>query len=211
VPVSGYAKGFDYVYGKRTKKANHAWLAVRLRGTWRLVDPTWGAGIIVDGRFQRQFTWDYFLIDPDVLLLSHFPDEPSWQLVERPLRRADFERLPAVPHTLMEVGFTADAIRASALASRNATFPSVGLPAPDVRVVHAPLTGTIARSSTVPVQVAWPGAVDVAVVSGDVWTPLARAGDIFHGHAVAEGGTLYVVGRTSRGEPYHTILLYQVN
>jgi Transglutaminase-like superfamily len=209
--VRGYAKGFDYVFGTPTKRPNHAWLAIRINGRWRLVDPTWGSGIVVGDHFQPAFSWDYFLIDPEVLLLSHLPLESDWQLVPRELRRAEFERIPAVPSILLKVGFAPDAIRTLTLRSGVRDFPTVGVPSPSMRVVYAPLSGTIRRSASVAVQIAWPDASDIAVVSGGVWTPLARAGDIFHGEVVATGGPLYVVGRTGNAEPYQTLLLYRVN
>jgi hypothetical protein len=208
--IEGYAKGFDYAYGLSTRKSNHAWLAVRIDGDWRLVDPTWGAGTIIDGRFVRQVTWDYFLADPDILQLSHYPKDDTWQLAADPMKRAEFERLPAVPRALLAMGFSPDEIRAAAVASRLNVLPAAGL-VPGVRVVDAPISGTIRRSAAVPVRVEWPGASDVVVVSGDVWTPLARSGDTFHGQATADGGALYVVGRAGEGEPYRTLLMYQVD
>ena len=211
VPIRGYAKGFDYVYGMRTKKPNHVWLAVSNDGRWRLVDPTWGAGTVAADGFRPAFSWDYFFVDPDVLLLSHFPLESEWQFVEQPLRRAEFERMPPIPSMLVRVGFRADSIRALTLRSGVRDFPTVGLPSPSMRIVHAPLSGTILRSASVPVQIAWPDAADVVVVNGNVWTPLTRAGDTFHGVVTAMVGPLYVAGRTSLTQPYQTLLLYQVN
>jgi hypothetical protein len=208
--IEGYAKGFDYVYGRSTRKPNHAWLAVRIDGNWRLVDPTWGAGTINNGRFVRQVTWDYVLADPDKLLLSHHPKDGGWQLTGDPMKRSEFERLPAVPRALLALGFTPEEIRAAAVASRLNVLPAAG-PVAGVRIVDAPISGTIRRLAAVPVRVEWPGASDVVVVSGDVWTPLARSGDTFHGEATADGGALYIVGRARPGDPYRTLLMYQVN
>jgi hypothetical protein len=208
VPVSRYAKGFDYVHGRSSRRPNHAWLAVGIGGAWRLVDPTWGAGAVVDptwgagavvdGRFEPRFSWDFFLVDPEILLLSHLPERAEWQVVERPLRRAEFARIPLVPRTLLDVGFTPDAIRALAEQSRLSDFPAVGVPTAAVRVLHAPISGAIRRSATVPVRMVWPNASDVALVTGGEWIALERAGDLFHGEAVAAGGALFVVGRMTR-------------
>jgi hypothetical protein len=209
--IQGYAKGFDYAYGQPTRHGNHAWLAVRVEGHWRLVDPTWGAGAVRDGRFEPAFTWAYFLVDAEELILSHLPEQAVWQMVAQPLRRHDFERMAAVPRSLLEVGFTAAALRTAALTAGGAGFPEVGPQGPDVRVVRAPLTGTIRREAPVDVEVVWPGAADVAVVTGNVWTHLARAGDVFHGRALAGDGTVWVVGRTGVGaSAYRTLLHYRV-
>jgi hypothetical protein len=208
-PILGYAKGFDYTHGVATRRPNHAWLAVRVDGRWRLIDPTWGAGFVAAGEFEPHFTWDYFLVDADELALSHFPEESRWQLLPRPLRRSEFERMPAVPHTLVKAGFEPTAIRALALSSGLRDFPLVGTQS-DVRIISAPLTGTLARASRVSVDIHWPGAADVALVSGGVWTHLTREGDRFRGEVAALESAVSLVGRSGSGKQFETLLHYLV-
>jgi hypothetical protein len=211
IPITGYAKGVDYVFGRSTKKPNHAWLALHLGGEWRLIDPTWGAGVINGKTFEPRFTWEYFLVSPDELILSHYPADEAWQLVAAPLARADFERMRAVPRTLLGVGFSAEAIRAAALTPGVTDFPLVGLLGRHVHVVHAPVAGTIPAAASVVVEVEWPGATEVALVTNGKWTQLSRSGNRFRGEAAAAGSTLQVVGRTGEGKaPYHTLLHYRV-
>jgi hypothetical protein len=209
VPILGYAKGFTYRHGVSTRRANHSWLALRIGGRWRLVDPTWGSGVVVNGRFESRFTWDYYLVDPNELILSHFPEENQWQLLSTLLRRGDFERLPLVHRSLFKAGFDASTIRATALASRVRSFPLVGNQR-DVRIVKAPISGTLPRESTVSVDVIWPGAADVALVSGGVWRHLTREGDRFRGDAVAAESSVYLVGRSGGRKEFETLLQYQV-
>jgi hypothetical protein len=208
--IYGYAKGFDYASGQSTSRTNHAWLAVSVAGEWRLVDPTWGAGAVHDGAFVPAFSWDYFLVDPNALVLSHFPKESRWQLLRQPMRRREFERLPAVPRTLLGIGFSPDEIREAARRDNVRDFPLVGEPAPGLRVLQAPLTGTLPAASPVAVEIVWPDAVEVAFVAGDRYTRLVREGDRFRG-ATSTGSTpLFVVGRTDPAAGYRTLLLYQV-
>jgi hypothetical protein len=209
VPILGYAKGFTYRFGDSTKKENHSWLAVRLGDEWRLVDPTWGSGVVANGKFEPRFNWDYFLVDPNELVLSHFPEEERWQLLAKPLRRAEFERLPMVHRTLFDAGFDAATIRTTALAKKVKSFPLVGTRR-DVRIVDAPINGTLRRKSTVSVEIIWPGAADVALVSGGVWQHLTREGDRFRGEVVASASDLSLVGRTPRSKEFETLLHYQV-
>lgn len=209
--ISGYAKGFDYVHGRSTRRDNHAWLAVQINGRWRLVDPTWGAGTMNDGRFEPAFSWDYFLISPDELILSHLPKDAEWQLATHRMSRREFERLPPVPRALLEVGFTPADIRATSLRDRVRDFPLVGPQREDVRVLRAPLDGTLRHAATVDVELIWPGATDVAVVSGGVWTHFDRTGDRFHGRAEAAADRIWVVGRTgTEPQSYRTLLHYRV-
>lgn len=209
-PVTGYAKGVDYRFGRSTKKPNHAWVALYMGGEWRLIDPTWAAGVIVGRRFEPRFTWDYFLISPEQLILSHFPEEDQWQLLERPLQRGEFERMRAVPRTLFEVGFSPDAIRATALTPGVHDFPLVGPQGPHVRVLDAPIAGTLAAGTPVRIEVEWPGASELALVTNGDWTKLMRTGSRFSGQIVAAGNSVTLVGRTGPSAPYATLLHYNV-
>lgn len=208
-PILGYAKGFTYRAGASSKRANHSWLAVRIGGRWRLVDPTWGSGFVNRGRFERRFTWDYFLVDPAELILSHYPEDSDWQLLPKQVRRSEFERLPMVPRTLMDVGFDPATILATALSTRLRSFPLVG-PRSGVRVISAPLTGTVPRAATVAVDVLWPGAADVALVSGGVWRHLERDGDRFRGEVIASESAVSLVGRSASNQAFETLLQYEV-
>jgi hypothetical protein len=209
-PILGYAKGFTYRSGASTKDANHSWIGVRIGNGWRLVDPTWGSGYVNGTTFERHFSWDYFLVDPNALILSHFPEESAWQFLSQPMRRKEFEKLPLIPRTLVNVGFDPTVIRTSLLAKRIQSFPSVGV-LQDVRIISAPLNGTLPRQSTVSIEVVWPGATEVALVSGGVWRKLKRDGDRFHGEAVAAESAVALVGRDGNRKEYDTLLHYQVN
>lgn len=210
-PIVGHAKGFGYVHGRSTRRDNHAWLAVLINGRWRLVDPTWGAGAVRDGRFEPAFSWSYFLVSPDELILSHFPKDAAWQLVDRTMSRREFERLPPVPRALLEVGFTPTDIRTTSRGGVVHDFPLVDPQSERVRVVRAPVTGTLRSAATIDIEVIWPGATDVAAVSGGVWTHFARTGDRFSGRARAAADRIWVVGRTE-SDPlsYRTLLHYRV-
>ena len=208
-PIIGYAKGFTYRSGASSKEPNHAWLAVRVNDRWRLVDPTWGSGFVNNQKFEPRFNWDYFLVDPNELILSHFPQDKKWQLLPTQVRRSDFERLPMVPRTLMAVGFDPSVILATALSRRVRSFPLVG-PHQGVRIIDAPLSGTLPRATTVSFDVVWPGASDVALVSGGVWRHLKREGDRFRGEVVASETVVSLVGRSGARQPFATLLQYEV-
>jgi hypothetical protein len=209
-PVLGYAKGFDYERGVATSKPNHSWTAVRIDGRWRLVDPTWGAGVVAARQFQPSFTWDYFLADPDAMILSHYPKDDDWQLLSRPVSRSDFERMPLVPHVLFHAGFTPTAIRNAALRSDVRDFPLIGVRDSRARVISAPIAGTLMRGSRVAVDILWPEAGDVALVSGQNWTHLRHVGDHFTGEAAASDKTFAVVGRQGANRQFETLLQYAV-
>lgn len=68
----------------------HAWNAVEVKGAWYLMDATWDDEQSSDG--NEVYATDYLFIPPELAGLDHFPDEPRWQLRQRPLTRAEFLR-----------------------------------------------------------------------------------------------------------------------
>ena len=71
-------------YGPTT---GHAWNSVRVGGEWTLMDSTWGAGYIGKkaGEYDR-----YFMARPEMLIRSHYPSDPKWQMINPPVTLADF-------------------------------------------------------------------------------------------------------------------------
>jgi hypothetical protein len=95
VKVTGYAKGFSYRLGEPIAgEADHAWNAVRIEGSWALLDPTWGAGFVSGEQhaFVRRDEEHYFLTPPEQFLAAHLPEQSRWQLVARPVSLADYGR-----------------------------------------------------------------------------------------------------------------------
>jgi hypothetical protein len=209
-PILGYAKGFTYRSGVSTRKANHSWLALHVDNRWRLLDPTWASGFVANGKFERGFSWDYFMVEPNELILSHYPEENEWQLLPQPVRRKDFERMPLVPRTLVNAGFDLAIIRSSTLAGRVRSYPLVGVQ-PDVRILTAPVNGVLPRRTTVAFDIVWPGGSEVALVSGGVWHQLSREGNRFRGETIAADSTVALVGRSIGSKIYETLLQYQVH
>lgn len=72
--------------------AGHAWNAVKIDGQWRLIDATWGAGYVEEGRFVREFLPGFFDTPPALFILNHLPDDASWQLLGQPVSAKAFSR-----------------------------------------------------------------------------------------------------------------------
>ena len=49
------------------------------------VDTTWDAGSVSGVEFTRGYRSAHFLAPPEVMGVTHFPDEPRWQLRDPPL------------------------------------------------------------------------------------------------------------------------------
>ncbi|MDD4093725.1 MAG: transglutaminase domain-containing protein, partial [Methanothrix sp.] len=93
--IKGYGKGYGYQPGTNfTGPSNHAWNAVRINGSWYLVDSTWGAGYVSgDGKYVRHFDDHFFMTPPSQFVFNHFPEEEQWQLLDEPLSKPEFEGL----------------------------------------------------------------------------------------------------------------------
>jgi hypothetical protein len=114
VTISGYGRGYGFSLFETEDppKENHAWNAVKLNGTWRLVDVTWDAGHVDGGRYEKDYSTGYWLADPLVFLSRHYPADPQWQLLEDPLSRERFVELPPLRPEFFEYGLAFDVPRA---------------------------------------------------------------------------------------------------
>jgi transglutaminase-like putative cysteine protease len=75
----------------------HVWNAVRIDGHWQLLDVTFANGrYSSNGKVEqrRPTNLEWFLVAPRVMICSHLPDEPRWQLLKRPLTQKQQEARP---------------------------------------------------------------------------------------------------------------------
>ena len=87
--ISGYTKN---ARGKVSSSMGHTWNAVKVNNHWKLYDPTWGAGMVNEKkRFVKKYNPKWFDTDPEVMLESHLPYDPIWQLRAEPMTYKDFE------------------------------------------------------------------------------------------------------------------------
>jgi hypothetical protein len=69
----------------------HAWNAVSIDENWKLIDATWGSGNLTadESQFEPNYDRHYFFVNPDVLIASHLPDDPKWQLLSKPVTESE--------------------------------------------------------------------------------------------------------------------------
>ncbi|XP_023337588.1 uncharacterized protein LOC111708442 [Eurytemora carolleeae] len=102
--IQGFARKTDFKPGDEFDENSevHAWCGVYIDGSWRLVDPTFGAGSYdhTTGEFTQSQDEFYFLTDPNQLIYSHLPYHPLdsdyhiWQLLAQPISLQQFNALP---------------------------------------------------------------------------------------------------------------------
>jgi hypothetical protein len=122
--LTGYAKGAEYKPGMKFAgtQGQHSWNAVKVNGTWQLVDCHWAARRVVGKKLEKaasklEITSDnvryeldeyYFMPAPTQLIFTHFPEDPSWQLLEDIITVDDFQNLVPVKPAFFKYGLELD-------------------------------------------------------------------------------------------------------
>ncbi|MBN2200871.1 hypothetical protein JW777_02840, partial [bacterium] len=106
VTVSGWARGYGSAAGEPIRGGpDHAWNAVRINGRWKLVDPTWGGGVLDEaGKYVRRFDEYFFFTPPEKLIATHFPEDAAWQLLDPAVTRAQFDNRPFIRPAFFRFG-----------------------------------------------------------------------------------------------------------
>jgi hypothetical protein len=68
----------------------HGWCAVQVDGKWRLFDPTWGSGYIMNNKFTPKINNEFYEADPQMLIKTHMPFDPVWQLSYYPVSNKEY-------------------------------------------------------------------------------------------------------------------------
>jgi transglutaminase superfamily protein len=79
---------------------SHAWNAIKINNTWLIVDSTWAQ------QFETNVPDYYFDISPEKLIITHFPTETRWQLLEKPLSLEEFNNSQYIDPLYYLTGFT---------------------------------------------------------------------------------------------------------
>ncbi|NAY93453.1 hypothetical protein GTQ34_16195 [Muricauda sp. JGD-17] len=86
VIIDGYVRHFTNPYVEPESDAgfSHAWNAVKIGGEWLVVDTTWA------NQFVSNVPDYYFDIRPEKAIITHFPNDSDWQLLDKPLTLDEF-------------------------------------------------------------------------------------------------------------------------
>lgn len=100
--IDGKSKDSDGDIGS----SGHSWLFAYVKENHGiLLDPTWGAGSVGGGEFiKKDNCWLWFNVDPQWMILSHFPNHESYQLLDNPISLQEFYSLYPVNSIWLEFG-----------------------------------------------------------------------------------------------------------
>lgn len=122
VIISGKSKDLDGKIGEK----GHSWLLAEVEGGWILIDPTWGAGGVVDNEFKRKENdMSWFQVDPYWMIYTHFPDEERFQFLDNPISWEAFQKLPSLYPAYGDFGWQGKDIFNKVLSGEIHTFPQL--------------------------------------------------------------------------------------
>ena len=110
VVVHGYARGVgtSLIATENARNSNHAWNMVKLDGAYYLVDCTWDSGYM-DGKVSKQdYNTDWLFIKPEHMIYSRLPDNSKYQLLEKPISKEEFVKLPYWRPKFFEIAESAE-------------------------------------------------------------------------------------------------------
>ncbi|KAG0334344.1 hypothetical protein BG004_000446 [Podila humilis] len=104
--VVGVARGVDIQVGDDRLGSPHAWNAVEIDGEYLLIDSTWGAGVcdLATRSYRKQFRPFFFLLRPNRLIYTHWPNDPNEQFLDPPIHESTFRGLPAIKPESWDLG-----------------------------------------------------------------------------------------------------------
>lgn len=184
-----------------------------MKGKWKLIDATWGAGSVgPDQEFKKKFTEYYFFADPDRLIFSHYPKEKRWQLLKAPATRMEFEKLPKVDPSIFQLGFTAKEVRAKA---GEKTFGGLvktfQYDASDVVITKAPIDMHLTAGAEFTFELKSAKILDMAAIAGKDFHFAKADGDVYRVTITPKKGKLQVgVKLPGKGGAYWPVLDYVV-
>lgn len=103
--IKGYVRNSSNDIGKIKTQTNHAWNAVKLNNKWLYIDATWAAGFVINGKWERNFNDYFFNIPKQKYLLTHYPENASWQPDIKKISLTTFFKQPIYATNFLKKGY----------------------------------------------------------------------------------------------------------
>jgi len=90
--VNGYTRQNGHI-----NDISHAWVIAVTDSSYFGFDPTWGGGYMNKGKYAKQFSEQFFMVKPGVLIKDHMPFDPLWECLKHPISNTDFINARTTP------------------------------------------------------------------------------------------------------------------
>jgi len=106
--VKGTERLNPRLVGKTTLMDDHQWNAVMIDHKWYIVDATIGAGSVDSEKkkFIKDFKSEFFLIEPSISVMTHFPKDESFQFLPIKLSKEELVKLPILGYGYLKYKVT---------------------------------------------------------------------------------------------------------
>jgi hypothetical protein len=104
--VSGFAKNQGGMRGL-SEENSHAWNIVKVGQASYIVDATFDAGYVENGRFIKRYSTDDLFVAPAASIFTRFPKEERHQLLQKPVSAAGFLASPDMEGAYFALGLRA--------------------------------------------------------------------------------------------------------
>lgn len=96
--IDGYGRTAAIHVTSASSLPNHSWNAVQLDNRWYLCDATWSSGAFSaqENRFIPEYHDAYFLANPELFVMTHYPLDTAWILMKDKPSFDDFLQGPLI-------------------------------------------------------------------------------------------------------------------
>ena len=194
--ISGYSKGYGYKAGKKFKDTNHAWNAVKIDGTWQLLDVTWGSSEseTTSKGLKSKMKLDpyWFIVPPEEFIFSHLPEDTQWQLISPAITTHQFEDLPFIADSFFKMGLGSKEILTKGIAKEVTEFAETSPIDYPVKGVDLPIVKKIELGREYTFSIESEYLENVVLIDGKEWIYLKKEGNLFKIKHAPKGGKLNV-------------------
>ncbi len=100
--IKGYVRNSAQEIGRVPRSTNHAWNAVKVNNKWMILDATWAAGYMYNGKWVKDFNEYFYDVDQQKIKRTHYPDSTKWKLLLDHGSLKDFYNQPIYSHGLLK-------------------------------------------------------------------------------------------------------------
>lgn len=215
--IIGYAKGYSYRPGMKFKDTNHAWNIIKIEDKSYIFDATWGAGggIRNKGRMKNVKDFDplWFAIPPQAAIFSHLPEHDSDQLLEKPISKQTFERMPEDDSPYWNLGFDSNSIFQKVIADSTLLLPDALDADVVAKCIRAPAFKNLKRNRPEVFEFEASEVYEFALFTGSGKPEFfTKSGNRFSlKYTPSKSGRLDISVKTAAGSSkYEVLLIYQV-
>lgn len=195
--VSGFSRDRHGVYSND----GHAWIFAYTRENHGiLIDPTWGAGYVNGSTFTRsKYCWEWFNVEPERLILTHYPKKSSYQLIGDTISNEEFRSLPPVNNLMFEYGIPVHDIYMKARAHEldSPEFYHTGLG--DIEILEMPMVSKLQIGQFYKFRIRKKSPRNFVLHSGSIFLKQQDWTD--------EGDGVYSINYMHRGQDFTTLAL----